>query len=80
MRRRFMESHATALMLIAVILSGAAALAVIYTRGYTGGGGPIRGDVIGYYIYLPAAFLDRDVSLVRTVDRSFDGEAEEHPQ
>jgi hypothetical protein len=78
MLRRSVESHATALVLLVVMVSAVAALAVIYTKGYAGveGEGPIRGDVIGYYIYLPAAFLDRDVSLVRTVDRSFDGNAE----
>jgi len=78
MLRRSVESHATALVLLVVMLSAVAALAVIYTKGYGGveGEGPIRGDVMGYYIYLPAAFLDRDVSLVRTVDRSFDGNAE----
>jgi hypothetical protein len=75
MLRRFVESHATVLSLFVVMLSGAAALATIYTRGYVRDE-PIRADGVGYYIYLPAAFLDRDVSLVRTVDRSFDGEAE----
>jgi hypothetical protein len=75
MLRRLVESHATGLTLLVVTVSGAAALAVIYAQGYVRDE-PIRGDVVGYYIYLPAAFLDRDVSLVRTVDRSFDGEAE----
>jgi hypothetical protein len=72
MLRRFVESNATVLALLVVLLSGAAALAVIYMRGLDD---PIRADAVGYYIYLPAAFLDRDVSLVRTVDRSFDGKA-----
>jgi hypothetical protein len=75
MFRRFVESHATVLVLLVVMLSGAAALAVIYTRGYVRGE-PIRADAVGYYIYLPAALLDRDLSLVRTIDRSFDGRAE----
>ena len=74
MLRRLVESHATALVLLVVVLSGVAALAVIYSRDFVRDR-PIRGDVVGYYIYLPAAFLDRDVSLVRTVDRSFDGDA-----
>ena len=75
MLRRLVESHAPELALLVVLLSGAAALSVIYGRGYVLDE-PIRGDAVGYYIYLPAAFLDRDLSLVRTVDRSFDGDAE----
>jgi hypothetical protein len=54
------------------MLTGIAALAVLYGRGYAFGE-PIRGDGIGYYIYLPATFLDRDLSLERTIDRSFEG-------
>jgi hypothetical protein len=54
------------------MLSGVAALAVLYGRGYAFGE-PIRADGVGYYIYLPATFLDRDISLERTIDRSFDG-------
>jgi hypothetical protein len=63
------------IVLFAVMLSGAAALGVIYGKGYVLGQ-PIRADGVGYYIYLPATFLDRDVSLARTIDRSFDGKAE----
>jgi hypothetical protein len=34
---------------------------------------PIRGDATGYYIYLPAAMLDRDITMERTAARSFAG-------
>ena len=63
------------IVLFAVMLSGAAALGVIYGKGYVLGQ-PIRADGVGYYIYLPATFLDRDISLARTIDRSFHGKAE----
>jgi hypothetical protein len=63
-------------VLLFVALTGAVALAVIYSRGYAHGEPPIRGDPIGYYIYLPATFLDHDLSLVRTVRRSFGGDPE----
>lgn len=72
MPRRFVETHVLTLVVAFVILSGTAALASIYARGYNGGE-PIRSDGVGYYIYLPAVFLDHDLSLVRTVHRSFGG-------
>jgi hypothetical protein len=75
MLRRFVDSHATALAPCVALLAGVVALAVIYARAYPLDD-PIRGDVVGYYIYLPATFLDRDVSLERTIDRSFDGNPE----
>ncbi len=37
------------------------------------GDGPIRSDGIGYYIYLPAVFIDHDLSLRRTASRPFAG-------
>ena len=73
MPRRFVETHLIALVIVFVLLSGTVALAAIYSRGYNAGE-PIRSDGVGYYIYLPAVFLDHDLSLVRTVDRSFDGD------
>jgi hypothetical protein len=33
--------------------------------------GPIRGDGLGYYVYLPAALLDHDLTMRRTGRRSF---------
>jgi hypothetical protein len=36
-------------------------------------GPPIRSDAMGYYLYLPAALLDRDVTMERTAERSFAG-------
>jgi hypothetical protein len=72
MFRRFVETHLIALVIMFVLLSGTVALAAIYSRGYNAGE-PIRSDGVGYYIYLPAVFLDHDLSLVRTVDRSVGG-------
>jgi hypothetical protein len=62
-----------AVTLAFVALSGVVACTLVYSRGYASGK-PIRSDAVGYYIYLPAAFLDHDLSLVRTVDRSFGGD------
>jgi hypothetical protein len=36
--------------------------------------GPIRGDGLGYYAYLPAVLLDHDVTMRTTANRSFLGE------
>jgi hypothetical protein len=36
-------------------------------------GPPIRSDAMGYYLYLPAVMLDRDITLERTAERSFAG-------
>jgi hypothetical protein len=36
-------------------------------------GPPIRSDGIGYYLYLPALMLDRDITMERTARRSFLG-------
>jgi hypothetical protein len=73
MPRKSIEKHVVVLVIVLVLLSGTAALAAIYSRGYNSGE-PIRSDGVGYYIYLPAVFLDHDLSLVRTVDRSFGGD------
>ena len=70
---RRLESHAIGLALAFVALGGVSATALIYARGYTSGQPPIRSDAVGYYIYLPAVFLDHDLSLRRTVERSFAG-------
>ena len=73
MLRRLVDTHPLALVVVLVALSGTAALALVYSRGYAPGE-PIRADGVGYYIYLPAVFLDHDLSLVRTVHRSFGGD------
>ena len=36
--------------------------------------GPIRSDGLGYYAYLPAVFLDHDLTMRRTAVRSFGGD------
>jgi hypothetical protein len=36
--------------------------------------GPIRSDGVGYYVYLPALFLDHDLTFRRTGARSFGGD------
>ena len=47
----------------------------IYTADLTYyGGGPIRSDGVGYYVYLPALFLDHDLTMRRTGARSFGGD------
>ena len=69
---RFVSTNPVVLVPVVVALCGAVALAAIYARGYARGE-PIRADGVGYYIYLPALFLDHDLTLVRTVDRSFGG-------
>lgn len=74
MARRFIDTNVVALAVVFVGLSGAGALALIYSRGYTHGDPPVRSDAVGYYIYLPAVFLDHDLSLRRTVHRSFGGD------
>ncbi len=38
---------------------------------------PIRSDGVGYYIYLPAALIHRDISLETTIAQQFNGKAEE---
>ena len=58
-----------------------AATVWIYTAGltYYYGQGPIRSDGTGYYVYLPAAFLDGDLTMVRTGARSFGGDPPTSP-
>ena len=62
------------------VLGVIAALAVaatvwIYTANLTYyGGGPIRSDGVGYYVYLPALLLDHDLTMRRTGARSFGGD------
>ena len=52
-----------------------AATVWIYTANLTYyGGGPIRSDGVGYYVYLPALFLDHDLTMRRTGARSFGGD------
>ena len=36
-------------------------------------GPPVRSDAMGYYLYLPAVVLDRDITMERTAERSFAG-------
>jgi hypothetical protein len=40
-------------------------------------GPPIRSDAMGYYLYLPAVLVDRDVTMERTAERSFAGRTSE---
>jgi hypothetical protein len=59
------------LVTIAVIGTlGIASLSWIY-GAHLAVGDPIRSDGVGYYIYLPAILLDHDVTMQRTVGRSF---------
>jgi hypothetical protein len=49
---------------------GAASLAWIYSA-HLSDGPPIRTDGEGYYLYLPAAFIDHDLTLRRTIVRRY---------
>jgi hypothetical protein len=52
-----------------------AAFGWIYAGGLTyDHAPPIRSDGVGYYVYLPAAFLDHDLTMRRTASRSFGGD------
>lgn len=64
----------------AVAVLGAASFTWIYGASLTYyNGPPIRSDGIGYYVYLPAVFLDHDVTLEQTAARSFDGNPAQIP-
>ena len=58
-------------LILGVFAGGLASLAIAYGLGWTSP--VIRSDGLGHYLYLPAAFIDRDLSLQTTVDRSFHG-------
>jgi hypothetical protein len=74
------EGLATPLRGIGLLLGAVAVLAVaaaawIYSGGLTYyGTGPIHSDANGYYVYLPALFLDHDLTMRRTARRSFGGD------
>jgi hypothetical protein len=61
------------------LVGGVAAVAIAASAWIYGGhltynhGPPIRADGAGYYVYLPAVFLDHDLTLRRTATRSFGG-------
>jgi hypothetical protein len=65
---------------ISVVVGGVAAVAIaasawIYAAHLPPySEGPIRSDGVGYYVYLPAVFLDHDLTLKRTGKRSFGGD------
>jgi hypothetical protein len=59
----------------AIGVLGIAAFAWIYGAGLTYfQAKPLRSDGVSYYVYLPAVVLDHDVTLQRTIDRSFEGD------
>jgi hypothetical protein len=69
------ETGLTLAAIGAVAVLGIASFAWIYGAKLTYyGGGPIRSDGTDYYLYLPALFLDHDLTLARTVDREFGGD------
>ncbi len=63
------------LVLAAIAVAGLLSLAVTY--GAPLNGPVIRSDGLGYYLYLPAAFIDHDMTLRATVRRSFGGQPPE---
>jgi hypothetical protein len=72
---RWSDARVLAVGLGAVAMLAIAATAWIYTADLTYyEGGPIRSDGAGYYVYLPAVFLDHDLTMRRTAARSFGGD------
>jgi hypothetical protein len=67
---------ATVLATVAAIgVVAVAATAVVYAKPLTPRHEPpIRSDALSYYLYLPAALLDHDLTFRRTLARSFDGD------
>src|SRR5438876_10735696 len=65
---------------IGIVLAGIAAAAIAASAWISSAhlpyyrGGPIRSDGVGYYVYLPALFLDHDLTFRRTGARSFGGD------
>ena len=59
----------------AIILLGFCSLWMIYVNNLNFL--PIRSDGVGYYLYLPAVFIDKDLTLETTINRQFAGKAEE---
>ncbi len=59
----------------AMILLGCCSLWMIYVNNLAFL--PIRSDGVGYYLYLPAVFIDHDLTLETTIKRQFGGKAEE---
>jgi hypothetical protein len=57
-------------VVVAVAVLGALSLGAIYAHGAQSGAGlPIRSDGYGYYLYLPAVFVDHDLTMRRTYAR-----------
>ena len=66
------DAHVLAMVLAVVGIVAVAATIWIYASPLPlTQPGPIRGDGLGYYAYLPAVFLDHDLSLRSTAHRSF---------
>jgi hypothetical protein len=65
----------TVAVVVVVAALGLAAFGWIYGAPLTyDGAGPIRSDGAGYYVFLPAVLLDRDVTMESTAARSFGGD------
>src|SRR5678815_2615723 len=63
-----------------IVIAGTAALGIlsavlIYTFRWNSP--PIRSDGVGHYLYLPAALIDHDLTLEKTVRRDFGGQRPE---
>jgi len=63
-----------------IVIAGTAALGIlsaflIYTFRWNSP--PIRSDGVGHYLYLPAALIDHDLTLEKTVQRDFGGQRPE---
>ncbi len=72
---RWSDARVFGALLVLVGVLAVAATAWVYSAGLTYyGEGPIRSDGAGYYVYLPAALLDHDLTLRRTAARSFGGD------
>jgi hypothetical protein len=74
------DSRAVAAVVAFVAAVAIAAATWIYAGHLTYyGGQPIRSDGFGYYVYLPAVFLDHDLTLRKTGARSFNGDPSNIP-
>lgn len=74
---KFLPGGIAVLGVVMVVgLLAIASLAWIY-EAELAEGPPIRSDAMGYYLYLPALVLDRDVTMERTAERSFAGRTTE---
>lgn len=68
------RSGVSAVLAVVALVAALAIAALAWIYGSERAPGPpLRSDAMGYYLYLPAVLLDRDITLERTAQRSFAG-------